>query len=191
VWLSRDPIGEEGGINLYGYVGNGPVGYTDSLGLDYSTQDEAGNAGGTLASELMQAGGGNMKGVPADMQTKTEFAGRVYQKPDGRWDITPPHNGSVLVEPDGKGGVLRTPNCNPYRNADGSPVTIPQGAKDGGTYHSHGQDNTASDTDKGFLNGLRTNPNKQPMYIGSPSGVNKVTPTPTAPTPTAPTPNPK
>jgi len=32
-WLSRDPLGEEGGINLYGYVGNSPVNSWDSLGL--------------------------------------------------------------------------------------------------------------------------------------------------------------
>ena len=32
-WLSRDPIGEEGGINLYGYVRNSPAGRTDPLGL--------------------------------------------------------------------------------------------------------------------------------------------------------------
>ena len=32
-WLSRDPIGENGGINLYGYVYNSPVNYIDRLGL--------------------------------------------------------------------------------------------------------------------------------------------------------------
>ena len=32
-WLSRDPIGEAGGINLYGYVGNSPVNLIDLLGL--------------------------------------------------------------------------------------------------------------------------------------------------------------
>ena len=32
-WISRDPIGERGGINLYGYVGNAPVLVTDPLGL--------------------------------------------------------------------------------------------------------------------------------------------------------------
>ena len=32
-WLTRDPIGESGGINLYGYVGGDPVGATDPSGL--------------------------------------------------------------------------------------------------------------------------------------------------------------
>jgi RHS repeat-associated protein len=32
-WLNRDPIGELGGLNLYGYVGNDPVNNTDPYGL--------------------------------------------------------------------------------------------------------------------------------------------------------------
>jgi uncharacterized protein RhaS with RHS repeats len=32
-WLARDPIGEEGGINLYGYVGNNPINYIHPDGL--------------------------------------------------------------------------------------------------------------------------------------------------------------
>jgi len=32
-WLSRDPIGEQGGVNLYGMVGNNPINRTDYLGL--------------------------------------------------------------------------------------------------------------------------------------------------------------
>ena len=34
MWLSRDPIAENGGINLYAYVLNDPVNYWDPLGLD-------------------------------------------------------------------------------------------------------------------------------------------------------------
>jgi RHS repeat-associated protein len=34
LWSSRDPIGEAGGINLYGYVENYPVNYWDPYGLD-------------------------------------------------------------------------------------------------------------------------------------------------------------
>lgn len=32
-WTKRDPIAEEGGLNLYGMVGNDPIGSWDSLGL--------------------------------------------------------------------------------------------------------------------------------------------------------------
>jgi RHS repeat-associated protein len=31
-WLSRDPIGEDGGPNIYGFVGNGPCDAVDALG---------------------------------------------------------------------------------------------------------------------------------------------------------------
>ncbi len=32
-WLNRDPIGEQGGINLYGFVANNPINAVDFLGL--------------------------------------------------------------------------------------------------------------------------------------------------------------
>jgi hypothetical protein len=32
-WLSADPIGEKGGLNLYGYVGNNPINFWDIFGL--------------------------------------------------------------------------------------------------------------------------------------------------------------
>ena len=33
VWLNKDPIGEEGGLNLYCYVGNNPINWVDPNGL--------------------------------------------------------------------------------------------------------------------------------------------------------------
>ena len=41
-WLNRDPIGERGGVNLYGFVGN-CFGLWDMLGLDADTYDVEGN----------------------------------------------------------------------------------------------------------------------------------------------------
>jgi hypothetical protein len=35
-WLSRDPIGEQGGLNLYGFVGNDSMDRVDVLGLEVS-----------------------------------------------------------------------------------------------------------------------------------------------------------
>jgi RHS repeat-associated protein len=34
-WVNRDPIGEQGGINLYFYVGNTPIQFVDPDGLDW------------------------------------------------------------------------------------------------------------------------------------------------------------
>jgi len=33
-WINRDPLGEEGGSNLYGFVNNNPLYYLDPDGLD-------------------------------------------------------------------------------------------------------------------------------------------------------------
>lgn len=51
-WLNEDPLGERGGLNLYGYVGNGPVMAIDPLGLDGRTfyfYDGSDPGGGTRA----------------------------------------------------------------------------------------------------------------------------------------------
>jgi len=60
-WLSRDPIGENGGINLCGYVANNPVNAVDPLGLwqfsvggglGYAAQLSVGHNGGRWNASL-------------------------------------------------------------------------------------------------------------------------------------------
>jgi RHS repeat-associated protein len=46
-WLIQDPIGEAGGINLYGFVGNNSINRRDPFGLDYHAVNMMpGNVGG-------------------------------------------------------------------------------------------------------------------------------------------------
>ena len=40
-WVTRDPIGYAGGVNLYGYCGSGPIGRSDRSGLQDDDDDDA------------------------------------------------------------------------------------------------------------------------------------------------------
>jgi RHS repeat-associated protein len=66
-WLNRDPFGEAGGMNLYGFVGNNPISYVDPYGLDFHvtgasgllTPGPVGYLYGDTALESLAAGGYN------------------------------------------------------------------------------------------------------------------------------------
>jgi RHS repeat-associated protein len=45
-WPSRDPFGEEGGVNLYGFVGNAAINKIDQLGTNEFVPDNSGKHGG-------------------------------------------------------------------------------------------------------------------------------------------------
>ena len=48
-WIARDPIGESGGLNLYGYVINNPINVVDPLGLCGSSFDSSPGAYNTAS----------------------------------------------------------------------------------------------------------------------------------------------
>jgi uncharacterized protein RhaS with RHS repeats len=58
-WLTRDPLGYDGGINLYAYCNNNPIMGTDPLGLQRSRTDDLGI--------FILGWWGNGNGVPLDM----------------------------------------------------------------------------------------------------------------------------
>ena len=110
-WISRDPIGESGGMNLYGYVGNQPTGFVDELGLAPGDPfDSADDAAIDVFSSI----------YGASQQQGNEYGGYIYQGADNKFYATVPASIGAL------GG--RLPN---WQNV------VPIGGKIAGTYHTH------------------------------------------------------
>lgn len=60
-WLSRDPIEEQGGLNLYGYVLNDPVNMVDPLGQNF--MDVVNAVAGSPFTPFVLAGVGGVAAV--------------------------------------------------------------------------------------------------------------------------------
>lgn len=72
-WLNRDPIGESGGINLYGYVSNDPTDRVDHLG-------EQGTAIGAAIGTLIEPGGGTIIGAGVGTVVTIIAGAAVYDR---------------------------------------------------------------------------------------------------------------
>lgn len=57
-WLSRDPLGEEGGVNVYGFARNSPLNWADPLGLALYAFDGTNNDGDRDRWDNPSAGNG-------------------------------------------------------------------------------------------------------------------------------------
>lgn len=81
-WLSADPIGEAGGINLYGYVEGNPVNAIDPLGLQV--------AGGEEISEYVELGVGV---IGEGLSAAGDFMNNLYNwDGPGTWGKPPNPN---------------------------------------------------------------------------------------------------
>jgi RHS repeat-associated protein len=83
-WISRDPIGEEGGLNLYRYAGNDPINYLDPDGLC----PQRGFAGGPGQfrdpnTGLIRNGNGSISGDQLNPFNRSNFKGPVQALPSG------------------------------------------------------------------------------------------------------------
>ena len=96
IWLSRDPIEESGGINLYGYVDNAPNNYFDELGLEESAitynsgnpKVQSAKAFPATPGRFTVAGEGSLKG-PLDTDGRSLVSPKVMGealKREYHWD---------------------------------------------------------------------------------------------------------
>jgi RHS repeat-associated protein len=71
-WPSRDPIEEEGGVNLYGFVGNDGVDKIDVLGRSYSEINK-----GSRPESMLYATGGLGKNHLAEIRKSAQDLGAI------------------------------------------------------------------------------------------------------------------
>jgi RHS repeat-associated protein len=153
-WLTRDPIPERGGMNLYAYVDNNPINYIDLSGLAPGDPYPTANAAAIQAIKDIN---------PTSIQADKEYAGKIYQNPEDKtFSYTKPIPGD---------------------KTSSDPGDCPPGKKDAGSYHTHGaydpnyKNERFSKRDKRIEDKAGT-----PGYLGTPSGViMKYTPIPGKP----------
>ncbi|MEZ5327068.1 MAG: RHS repeat-associated core domain-containing protein [Verrucomicrobiales bacterium] len=82
-WLSPDPIGEAGGLNLYGYVGGDPINLLDVLGLNPGDPFDCPDQAAADALDYLKNEGSD----------KIERGGHIYKDKDGKYRATEPAAG--------------------------------------------------------------------------------------------------
>jgi RHS repeat-associated protein len=92
-WLSRDPIAEAGGINLYGYVEGNPVNFRDPLGLTTKGATNGAIIGGILGSVGGLTSGNISRGAAAGAAAGASIGNSISDA------LTPPSSGMCETNP--------------------------------------------------------------------------------------------
>jgi RHS repeat-associated protein len=85
-WLCKDPIGERGGLNLYGFVGNDPIRRIDPFGLDYYVYIVKGTCG--VNHRVLVGDDGNGNTYEIDIQPLAKKWYQEYRRVCGKGVIT-------------------------------------------------------------------------------------------------------
>ncbi len=170
-WLSKDPIGERGGVNLYGMVGNDPLNYIDCLGLARRTcqcDTKAVNSKGQeMSQKAVQMTLADMNQLPpwADRKTSTgrEYGGRICcNVKTGSVNATGPIPG-----PWKRVGLTRVgEGVDPKEAAACS--TLGDGWQDAGYYHSHPSGSTQFSVDDVIW--MNSQGGGWPLFLGTTGG---------------------
>ncbi len=167
-WPSRDSIEEEGGINLYGFVGNVSIKYYDYLGLVQVPDgfvgtpfNELDNAGyyGSRASSMNTAADPNER----------EYCGIICCR-NGIFIISRPHAGNTRPRAiiNGIKTYFGRATCHPRLTQAGRRVECPDTWTYAAAYHSHPRTSHPaeaeyfSDFDYNFVN----DNSGVPLYLG-------------------------
>ena len=166
-WLSRDPIGEEGGINLYGFVGNDCISLFDHLGLSQDTLNVVGHRAAQEAQKLTQQ-------YFKEKGQQLEYCGLICcNKQDKIVEATEPHGGKTVITYYRGGSVGRGVECDPFEKGDCKAVKKGDQWATVATFHSHPTDgsNGFSPGDYDVTSQRWERYGEMPNFLGRPDGV--------------------
>ncbi len=115
-FISEDPIGFAGGINVYAYVGNSPTNWTDPFGLRPGDKYPSDRCAGWHAENDYDS---------VSRRRNLEYGGFTYQNPDGTYSYTDPSANN-------NAGIGTQDSIPHFWD-----ITIPAGTTRAGWYHTH------------------------------------------------------
>jgi len=182
-WPNRDPIGERGGINLYGFLENSPLVRIDVLGLSEEgfagtypcacDRREVNLKGKEYALEAGRMSGADVQNVPESIRslglsTGREFGGRICcNASTGEVSATGPVPGRWTRSESFWAGEAVNPKSAPACS------TLGAGWVDAAYYHSHPNDGSDqfSEGDVKWMHGIEPGQGQGlPHNVGTPDG---------------------